>query len=292
MDGTRCTGVVYEVAGEAHGAEADAEVVLAGGTIGSAHLLLLSGIGPAAQLRELGIDVVLDLPGVGENLQDHLQVPLIYSTSRPLPPASGTSNHAELLALLRSSPAAPHPDINVYAFDVPYALGGHELPEHGYTIMAMLSRPHSRGTVRLADADPAGTPLIDPNYLSDERDVDTLMAALRIARRIGASAAFAPFRDAEVVPGPDTQDDEAWRTYIRRTGCTQFHPVGTCRMGSDDMSVVDPALHVRGAQGLTVADASVIPIIPSVNINASVVAVAERAAALISERRTLPAAAL
>jgi choline dehydrogenase len=284
MEGTRCTGVTYDVAGQRQEAYADSEVVLSAGTIGSTQLLLLSGIGPAAHLRELGIEVVVDLPGVGENLHDHLQVPLVYTASQPVP--AGQNNHGEMLALLRSSDAAPYPDVMLYPIDVPYALGGHELPENGYTIMATLARPYSRGTIRLASADPTQPPLLDPNYLADERDMETLLAATRIARRVGESSAFAPWREAEVIPGPDTDDDEGWRAHIRRTACSEFHPVGTCRIGTDELAVVDPALRVRGVQGLRVADASVMPVAPSTNINAGVVALAERAADLIGKSAT------
>lgn len=281
MDGTRCTGVEYEAGGRRERAGAVAEVVLTAGTIGSAQLLLLSGIGPTAHLREHGIDTVIDLPGVGENLQDHLQVPLVYAASRPLPATAMDSNHGEMLALLRSAQNLPHPDMMVYPIDVPFAFGVPELPENGYTIMTTISRPHSRGTLRLAGADPTQPPLLDPGYLADERDMDTFLAGVRVARSLGESAAFADWRAAEVIPGPDTQTDEQWRAHIRRTVLNQFHPVGTCRMGTDPLAVVDPGLRVRGAQGLWVADASVMPSEPSVNIVAAVYAVAERAADLI-----------
>lgn len=284
MDGTRCLGVVYEVDGRRKRVTATTEVVLSAGTIGSAQLLLLSGIGPAAHLREHQIDVVIDLPGVGENLHDHLQVPIVYAASQPVPPSE--NNHGEVFALLRSSRDRPYPDMMIYPIALPVAPGGHELPDNGYTIMAVLSHPHSRGTLRLASADPARHPILDPNYLDDERDVATFLAALAIVRNVGESAAFAPWRKSEVVPGPGTRIGVEWRAHVRRTADTQFHPVGTCRLGTDDLAVVDPELRVRGAQGLRVADASVTPLIPSANINAGVVAVAERAAALLRNSPT------
>lgn len=280
MAGTRCTGVEYEVAGQKRTARADAEVVLTAGVIGSAQLLLLSGIGPAEHLRELGIDVAVDLAGVGENLQNHIEVPIVYRASRPVHP--GQNNHGEMLALLRTSDTSPYPDTYLYPIDRPFASGGHELPEQGYTIMAVLARPHSKGTLRLASPDPMTPPLLDPNYLADDRDLDTLVAALRIARTVGGSPALKPWRDAEVIPGPDTQDEQAWRAHVRRTAAgPEWHPAGTCRMGTDDGAVVDPELRVRGVQGLRVADASVIPVLPATNINAGVIAIAERAADLI-----------
>ncbi|MDI5971096.1 GMC family oxidoreductase N-terminal domain-containing protein [Streptomyces sp. SL13] len=280
MDGTRCTGVRYETAAGTQLAHADREVVLSAGTIGSAQLLLLSGIGPADHLRELGIEVLADLPGVGENLQDHVQVPLVYRSSQPVHP--GENNHGEMLALLRSTPQATEPDMMVYPVDMPYAPGADDLPGQGYTVMSVLARPHSRGTLRLASTDPGHPPLLDPNYLGDDRDMDTLLAALRVTRRIGEAPALAPWRAQEAVPGPDTTSDEALREHIRRTTGTEWHPAGTCKMGTDALAVVDPELRVRGIAGLRVADASVMPVVPSTNINAAVIAIAERAAELIS----------
>jgi len=283
MSGTRCTGVEYEVAGQEQRADADTEVVLTAGVIGSAQLLLLSGIGPAEHLRELGIDVVTNLPGVGENLQNHIECPIVYRASRPIHP--GENNHGEMLALLRTSTASPYPDTYLFPVDRPFAAGRHDLPENGYTIITVLARPHSKGTLRLASADPKTPPLLDPNYLADKRDMDTLVSALRIARTIGESPAFKPWRETEVIPGPDTQDDQAWRAHIRQTTRgPEWHPSGTCRMGTDEMAVVDPELRVRGVQGLRVADASVIPVEPSTNIHAAVIAIAERAADLISPK--------
>ena len=281
VDKTQCTGVQYETAAGTQQARANREVVLSAGTIGSAQLLLLSGIGPATHLRELGIEVLADLPGVGENLQDHIQVPVVYRSSQPVHP--GENNHGEMLALLRSTPHAAEPDMMVYPVDMPYAPGAENLPEQGYTVMSVLSRPHSRGTLRLASTDPAAPPLLDPNYLGDDRDMDTLVAALRVARRIGEAPALAPWRAQEAVPGPDTTSDEALRAYIRGTTGTEWHPAGTCKMGTDALAVVDPELRVHGVTGLRVADASVMPAVPSTNINAAVIAIAERAADLISK---------
>jgi choline dehydrogenase len=284
MRGTRCTGIEFDHNRQRERAYAEAEVVLSAGTIGSAQLLLLSGIGPAAHLRSLGIEVVADLPGVGENLHDHMQVPLIYSAAQPMPPTPG--NHNDCVALLRSAPGAPRPDINIFPLDVPFPLPGLELPERGYTIQATLGLPHSRGTLRLASADPEQPPLIDPRYLADQRDVDTFVRAAAIARTVGESAELAPWRQAEISPG--TRDDESWAAYIRRAALTDGHPVGTCRLGPGGQAVTDLQLRVRGTRGLRVADASVIPSIPAININATVIAIAERAASLIAGTAAQP----
>ncbi|HEY4461654.1 MAG TPA: GMC family oxidoreductase N-terminal domain-containing protein [Streptosporangiaceae bacterium] len=288
MQGTRCTGIEFDHDGQRQRAFAEAEVVLSAGTIGSAQLLLLSGIGPAAHLRSLGIDVVADLPGVGENLHDHIEIPLIYSAAQPMPPTPGT--HVDCLALLRSAPGAPRPDINIFPVDAPFPLPGLELPEHGYTIQATLALPHSRGTLRLVNADPAQQPLIDPRYLADPRDLDTFVRAAAMARAVGESAELAPWRQAEISPGPGTRDRESWAAYIRRAAVTEGHPVGTCRLGPGEQAVTDLQLRVRGTRGLRVADASVIPSIPAININATVVAIAERAASLIADTAAQPSA--
>jgi len=280
MDGMRCVGVEYEVDGRLARDHAEAEVVLSAGTVGSAQLLLLSGIGPAVQLREVGIAVVADLPGVGENLQDHIAVPVVYRAAQPVYP--GANNHGEMVALLRSSPDLAHPDMMVQPVDMPYTAADRDLPEHGYTLLTVLCHPHGAGTLRLADTDPATPPLLDPRYLADPRDVDACVTALRVARRIGAAAALQPWCAAEVFPGPDIQDDAGLRAYVRASVDTDWHPAGTCRMGTDDLAVVDLELRVRGVEGLRVADASIIPVIPSTNINAAVVAIAERAADLIA----------
>jgi choline dehydrogenase len=282
MTRDRCTGVSYELNGETRSARADGEVVLCAGTIGFPQLLLLSGIGPAPHLRELGIGVVADLRGVGENLHDHVQSGIVYATDEEIPP--GVNNHTELTALLRSDPSVDHPDVQLYPIHAPYSPALTEMPEHGYTIAAALSTPHSRGTLRLASADPHRPPLIDPHYLDDVRDVDTLAAGLQMARQVGETSAFRRWKPTEVVPGPQMGDAAAERDFIRRSASTQVHPVGTCRIGADDLAVVGPDLRIHGVRGLRIADTSVMPSIPSMNPNATVMAIAERAAALITSQ--------
>jgi choline dehydrogenase len=273
IENGRCVGVDYSTGSDVVTVGCSGEVVLTAGTIGSAHLLLLSGIGPSSHLREAGVDVVADLPGVGANLHDHPRVPMLYSPRQPIPPE--TTNYAEAFGLLRSDPGLA-PDIQMLFSEYP---GPTPPPgaEGGFAVLPSLMRPHSRGTVRLA----GDAPVVDPNYFGDDRDVTTMITALRIGREIGSAKALAPWRGEEVLPGPDVDDDASMTAYIRATAMSYFHPVGTCRLGSDEEAVVSADLRVHGVSGLRVADASVIPAIPSANTIATVYAIAERAADLI-----------
>jgi choline dehydrogenase len=274
----RCTGVSYVRDGSA-AASAGGEVILAAGAIGSPYLLLRSGIGPAGPLRALGIDPVADLPGVGENLQDHPTAKVCYATSVP-PPAS-RYNHGETYAALRSDLAGEVPDLHLFPILLPLPPGaGFAPPAAGFLLVAAAMTPDSRGTVRLASPD--APPLIDPGFLTDGRDLDRLAAGLGMVRRAAAQASFGGA--VELYPGPEVRTDAALRDYIRRTVDSYYHPVGTCRMGSGDDAVVDPELRVRGVAGLRVADASIMPLIPNAHPHATVLAIAERAAALISGR--------
>ncbi|MFJ9916983.1 GMC family oxidoreductase [Actinacidiphila glaucinigra] len=283
IGGGRCTAVEYVTTrGTVSVVGCSGEVVLTAGAIGSPQLLMLSGVGPAEHLRGRGIDVVADHPGVGANLQDHPIANLVYRSARPVP--AGVNNHGEALGLVRSDSGLDGPDLQVLFVDaaghipVPGAPG----PGRGYTIAVSAILPHSRGSVRLASADPDVLPLVDPDYYSDDRDLSAMVEGLRLAREIGRANALREWHGHEVQPGPRARDDAALRTYALRTLCSYMHPVGTCRMGLDAAdSVVDPALRVHGVDGLRVADASVIPSIPSANTNATVYAIAERAAELL-----------
>jgi choline dehydrogenase len=280
--GNNCVGVEYSRGTKTHRAEAKREVVLSAGAIGSAQLLLLSGIGPADDLRRLAIDVVVDLPGVGKNLQDHMIAGVTYSSTKPVP--AGVNNHSEIVAALRTSNELPAPDVQLLGLDIPLQSPTVRGPENGYTITFTVLRPQSRGSIQLATADPETAPLIDPNYLGDERDMVGMLAGLRLTREVGQTKALAGWRDKEVLPGPDVRDESQERDYIRRIAGTYFHVAGTCRTGTDATAVVDPHLRVRGVGGLRVADASVMPTMVSANPNATVLAIAERAAWLISGR--------
>jgi choline dehydrogenase-like flavoprotein len=273
LDGDRCTGVDYSVGTDVFSVGCAGEVVLTAGTVGSAQLLLTSGIGPPSDLRAVGVEVAADLPGVGANLFDHPMSGVVYRSARPVP--AGQNNHGEALGLIRSHPDAGMPDLQIMFVDVPLraqtlpgpAIGG------GYTLATSLMLPRSRGSVRLASAEPGTPPLIDPNYYADPRDLETFAAGLRATREIGRAAALDPWRGEEVLPGPGADDNPCLRGYLRRNLSTYAHPGGTCRIGTD--------LRVRGISGLRVADASVMPSAPSANTNATVYAIAERAAGLI-----------
>ncbi|MEW2514805.1 GMC family oxidoreductase N-terminal domain-containing protein [Streptomyces sp. NPDC046870] len=275
-----CTGVEYEIAGQARTVRAEDEVIVCAGAIGTPQLLMLSGIGPADHLRGLGLKVVADVSGVGANLHDHVQSGIVYASQRRIEP--GVNNHTELTALLRTHDSAPGPDIQLYPIHFPYSPSLTRPPAYGYTLAAAVSLPRSRGTVRLASSDIRQQPLIDPHYLEDPYDIDTLVAGLRMARRIGTTAPFARWGATEVRPCVAEDDADGWRAYARHSASTQFHPVGSCRLGTDETAAVDLELRVRGVRGLRVADASVIPAIPSMNPNATVIAIAERAASLLT----------
>lgn len=279
IENGHCTGVEYSAGGEQVSVGCSREVVLTAGTIGSAQLLMLSGVGPQAHLREVGVDVVLDLPGVGANLHDHPITNLVFSARQPVP--AGRNNHGEALGLLRTDLALDGPDLQIIFVDAPGHMPTGETPEQGFTIGVSIMAPRSRGTVRLATADPGTSPLLDPNYFGDDHDLDTMVAGLRLAREIGQAPALDEWRGAEVGPGPDVHDDAALRAYVRSTLASYCHPVGTCRIGDDPMGVVDTELRVHGISGLRIADGSVIPSIPSGNTNPAVYAIAERAAELI-----------
>lgn len=278
----RCHGVEYTVGSETVVEEVDREVVLTAGAIGSAQLLLVSGIGPASRLREFGIDVVADSRGVGENLQEHPMSSVVFAASERALPAIASRDSRVLAALLRTEPQVPEPDIQLLVVPAPYfspALGG---PSEAYTISCALVKPFSRGSVRLAGPDVATPPLIDPGYLTDDRDVDCMLIGLGMARELGNRESLKVWNDGEIFPGPDRIDGHSVTEYLRTSVFAYYHAVGTCRMGSDSEAVVDPELRVQGIDGLRVADASVMPTIVSANTNATVLAIAERAAGLIA----------
>jgi len=251
LDGTRARGVEYKRKGRTLTAEAD-RVILAGGAINSPQLMMLSGIGPADHLKMHGIEVRHDLPGVGKNLQDHLDV----------------CTHDD------------RPDIQMHF--VPAFLDDHGrniLPGHGMTIHACALRPESRGELTLKSADPQTPPAMQPNYMSEEYDRRMMLECVRLAREIFAQAAFQPYAGEELLPGSDAQSEADVLEFIRKKAESIYHPIGTCKMGVDDMAVVDPALNVRGMEGLSVVDASIMPTLVSGNTNAPTIMIAEKFAA-------------
>lgn len=300
----KVVGVAVSRGGSAELIEATREVVLAAGAFGSPQLLLLSGIGPADELGRHSIPLRHELPGVGEGLTDHVDLALCYRSKHPelvgftaraaLRGVKGlwdyyrhgrgmlTTNFAESGAFLRSRPGLERPDIQLHF--VNGIVDDHARKLHwgyGMSCHVCVLRPKSRGSLRLASADPADAPYIDPNFLGDEADIADLLEGVRAARRIMDSEPVARYRDGEMYTADARSDDELV-DWMRRRGDTIYHPVGTCRMGHDDMAVVDPQLRVRGVEGLRVADASVMPTLIGGNTNAPTIMIAEKAADLIS----------
>ena len=298
FDGTRAVGVEYVRDGKTERAGAASEVLLCGGAINTPQLLMLSGVGPAEDLRALGLGVVADRPEVGENLQDHLITGVryrsrvggtLYAAESPMSVARYlafrrgllTSNVAEAGAFAFTRPG-PTPDLQFHCAPVLFAAHGLERPtEHGFSLGPTLVRTATRGRLFLRSADPFAPPAIDPNYLADAHDLDTLVRGIELAREIVAQSAYDDVRGEELTPGPDVRTDEEVARYVRETAETLYHPVGTCRMGPDEDAVVDLDLRVRGVERLRVVDASVMPEIVNGNTNAPVTMIAERAADLI-----------
>jgi choline dehydrogenase len=281
FDGESCSGVEIAHDGAIGELRAEQEVIVCGGTVESPKLLLLSGIGAADELGRLGIEVVADLPGVGRNLHDHVLSPVIYGASRPVPPALPGLQQLHSHLFWRSRSGLPGPDVQPLFFHLPLYLEGMEGPADGYTLMAGIIRPASRGSLRLASADPAAAPVIDPACLSCEADAKALVAAIELCREIGGQDALADWRGSELYPGPALRSRQELTDYVRSTGITYHHQVGTCKMGVDADAVVDPQLRVRGIEGLRVADASVMPSVSSGNTHAPTVMIGERAAELV-----------
>ncbi|WP_457144662.1 GMC family oxidoreductase [Mycobacterium sp. URHB0021] len=288
IDGDRCTGVEYSVGDQLSTAYCveDGTVVLTAGTVGSAQVLMLSGIGPAKHLRAHGVSVVVDAPGVGDNLHDHPMCGVVYRSVRPVPPP--TYSFGDGQGLIRSGVPGgiDGPDVQIMTAVVPlrdFALPGPDIGE-GYAIISSLMLPQTRGTVRLASATPGEATVIDPRYYGEYRDLAAMAAGLRAARKIGMSEPLREWRGAEVWPGPEVADDQ-FENYAPHNMRTYSHYAGTCRMGSDATAVVDPELRVYGVSGLRVADASIMPGPVSANTNATVYAIAERAADLLARSK-------
>jgi choline dehydrogenase len=304
FDKKRVTGVRYVRNGHVQEVSADKGVILCGGAVHSPHLLLLSGIGPADHLKDLQIPVVVDLPGVGQNLQDHLAVGLNYSCTQPISLASAetlrstlryllfrrgplTSSVAESGGFVQTQPGLSAPDVQFHFAPVYYVDHGATTPEgHGFSLGPTLLRPLSRGSISLGVnnvGDPP--PRIQPNYLASAGDLQTLVEGVKLARRILQAKPFDAFRGEEVTPGPHVQSDDAIAEFIRSKAETIYHPVGSCKMGSDPLAVVDSRLRVHGVEGLRVVDASVMPNVIRGNTNAPTIMIAEKAADLIKQDR-------
>jgi len=299
FEGRRATGIGYLRSGKPEVARARREILVCCGSVQSPQLLMLSGIGPADHLRSLGIPIVAELPGVGQNLQDHLFLAVAYQCKKPvtldkvetllnflryLAFKTGplTSNVAESGGFLTVTPTAPAPDLQFHFGPVYYLNHGFTRPEgHGFSIGPTLLRPKSRGRITLRSADPLAPPAIQPDYLAEESDVRVLVEGIRLARRFAQTKAFAKYCGGEHCPGAGTQSDDALAAYVRKSAETVYHPVGTCKMGSDATAVVDDHLRVHGIQGLRVVDASIMPTLIGGNTNAATIMIAEKAADLI-----------
>lgn len=304
LEDNRARAVVARWQDEDQHFHARREIILCAGAIGSPNILQRSGIGPRPLLERLGIDVQHELPGVGGNLQDHLQLRLVYKVSnartlnqvanslwgkfgmgmRYLYDRSGPLAMApsQLGAFVRSDPGQPSPNLQYHV--QPLSLERFGEPLHrfpAFTASVCNLHPKSRGRVDISAADPDAPPLIDPNYLSDPDDVQVAVDAIRLTRRIVQGAALQAFAPQEYLPGEEVQSEEALRSAAGRIGTTIFHPAGTCRMGNDALAVVDAQLKVRGVQGLRVADASIMPEIVSGNTCSPTVMIAEKAAQMI-----------
>ena len=313
FEGRRAVGVRYELGGVVHDVKANKEVILSAGSIASPQLLKLSGIGPGAELQQHGIPVVKDLPGVGENLQDHLEFyfqmactqPItLYSAMNPIAKALigmrwtlfksglGATNHFETCGFIRSRAGIRYPDIQYHFLPMAVSYDGSSLAkEHGFQAHVGPMRSKSRGWVRLASADARDKPRILFNYLSHPDDREEMRACVRLTRELFAQPAFKPFAGREIAPGADVTTDEAIDEFIRQKVESAYHPSCSCKMGSesDPMTVVDPETRVIGVDGLRVVDSSIMPQITNGNLNAPTIMIAEKAADHILGRPLLPA---
>jgi choline dehydrogenase len=301
LDGTRAMGVRYVKDGRDEVARVSREIILCGGAINSPQLLMLSGIGPADHLKSVGIRPLVDLPGVGGNLQDHLDAGVLafckgndtYDRANKLwslyqyvskKKGPGTSPIAESGGFLRTQPGLAAPDVQLHFLPVMVIDHGRtRLKKSGITLHACALRPESKGTIRLAGTNPRQHPLIDANYLAERKDLDTLVAGVKMSRDILAQSGWDPYRADEYRPGNAAKSDADIAKWIRAECETIYHPVGTCKMGPDNdpMAVVDDKLFVRGVEGLRVVDASVMPSLIGGNTNAPTIMIAERTAALM-----------
>lgn len=302
MEGKRAVGIRYWRAGQPHVARASREVILSGGPINSPQLLMLSGIGPAAELRRHGIDIVADRPGVGANLQDHLEFYFQVACKQPVSlypymnwfakgligaqwlltrKGLGATNHFESCGFIRSRAGIKYPDIQYHFFPLAVRYDGKSMVEgHGFQAHVSPMRSKSRGSITLRSADAMDKPVIRFNYMSHPDDWIEMRAGVRLTREIFAQPAFDPFRGEEIAPGADIVTDDQIDAFIREKIESGYHPCGTCKIGSaeDPMAVVDSELRVIGVDGLRVVDSSVMPSITTGNLNAPTIMIGEKGA--------------
>jgi choline dehydrogenase len=306
IQGVKATGVVYRKRGVRASAYCAREVILSAGAIASPKLLLLSGIGPSAELSRLGITTRLDVPGVGENLQEHpaimmsehVNVRTLNMEATPLRTilhganfllrgrGPGTASIGHAAAFVRLNPQSGGPDVQISYAPIVYDFNDKGLSLYkrpAISAAVNVCQPETRGRITLASKEPTEPPKISHELVGSDRDMHLLVEGCKLLRKIFNAPAFAPYRVDERLPGLAVQNDEEWRAYIRRDAFLMYHPVGTCRMGTDSMAVVDARLRVKGIGGLRVVDASVMPVLPSANTNAPTIMIAERASDLILE---------
>ncbi|MGL4610077.1 MAG: GMC family oxidoreductase [Trueperaceae bacterium] len=280
---------------------AEREIILSGGAINSPQLLLLSGIGPAQDLKALSIPVVADVPGVGKNLQDHLQSGVLSTCKEPISLDKAetlpnllnylffrkgpfTSNVAEAGGFVKTRADVVSPDVQFHFAPAFYMRHGFDNPKgYGFSMAATVLRPQSRGEIRLRSPDPLAAPIIQGNYFAEQIDLDTFVAGLKWTLELSNTKAFAPYRAEELHPGKTIRSDADLAQYIRERAETIYHPVGTCKMGQDDRAVVDATLRVRGVQNLRVVDASIMPTLVSSNTNVPTMMIAEKASFMIKK---------
>lgn len=280
FEGKRAVGVAYQKDGSEQQVQAKKEVILSGGTINSPQLLLLSGVGASRQLQQFGIDVVADLPGVGENLQDH---PCVYTYFSTMPSFTQFGGSPEGTAFVKTQPNLPEPDLQLFFAPLffPPTVSG-----KGYNTVIALTDPQSRGRIVLRSNKPADHPTIFANYLAHQQDMEKLVQGIKLIRRINKTEAFTSFYENDVHPNPRVQNDAEIVEFVRNNVWTMYHPVGTCKMGHDELAVVDEQLRVYGTEGLRVVDASIMPTIVNTNTNAPTIMIAEKIADLLTKKDT------
>jgi choline dehydrogenase len=309
LDGKKATGVEYKLNGAVKTAKANKEVILSAGSIGSPHLLQLSGIGDTQALEKAGVEVKHHLPGVGQNLQDHLEFYFQYKCKQPITlngklglfskgligakwlltrKGLGSTNHFESCAFIRSKPGVEWPDIQYHFLPAAMRYDGRSaFAGHGFQVHVGHNKPKSRGSVTIASADPTQPPKIVFNYLEHQDDIEGFRACVRLTREIIEQPAFNQFRGEEIQPGQQVQTDEQIDAFVRQAVESAYHPSCSCKMGEDDMAVVNSNTQVRGIQSLRVVDSSIFPTIPNGNLNAPTIMVAEKAADIILGNKPL-----
>ena len=303
FEGKRAVGVEYIQRGIPHMVHADREVIVSSGAINSPQLMMLSGVGPASHLQDFDIPVVADLPGVGQNLQDHLELYVQYECTKPITlyastrpwnqvligaewflfhTGMGASAHLEAGGFIRSKPGIEHPNLQYHFLPSVVWDHGRIMPDrHAFQAHVGPMRPTSVGELRLQSADPRQHPIIQPNYLTTENDVREMRDAVKLSREIFEQPAFGPYRGAEMAPGKDIQSDDQIDAFVRQKSDSAYHPSCTCKMGVDDLAVVDAETRVHGLEALRIVDASIMTDIVSGNLNAPTIMMAEKAADMI-----------